>query len=219
MLNRKTWSPRRSCPACRAAAPAAPARGRPHPPPTRRRHGRAAAARSTSPRPASRRPRSGPPGGPGGPRRTPGGARVVRDAAVHAGRQHEPLDDRGTAGDLLGPHDRLQHRLQGYVEGELLLDRRERPGGAGLVEAHLGGQRGLRLDQVTGVDQRVEPAGWSQPAEEMCCSISSTADARAGSGSGPSGTPSSAGSTGWWSVTFTPWCTRAGRRPGRRPRS
>ena len=52
------------------------------------------------------------------------GGRVVRDLVVDLGRQHEPLDDRGAAGDLSGHTIGVQRVLEHLAGRQLvLLDR------------------------------------------------------------------------------------------------
>ena len=86
------------------------------------------------------------------------GARVVGQLLVGLGRQHQPLHHGRAAEDLRGPHDRLQHGLQGRVDRHVvLLHRRQRAGGVGLADPHRRRERGLAGQQVGGRDQGVEP--------------------------------------------------------------
>ena len=156
-------------------------------PPTRRRRGPAAAARSTSPRRASRRPRSGPPGGPGGPRRRP--ARRSASSGMLPSTLGGSTSRSTTAAQ---PATWSGHMIDSSsvssgtsAESSCSTGVNE-PGGAGLVEAHLRGQRGSASTRSPVSTSAKSRAGWSQPADGDVRSISSTAEARAGSGSGPS---------------------------------
>ena len=94
-----------------------------------------------------------------------GVGRVLGDLRVDLGREHEPLDHGGAAGDVVGPHDRLEGDLERLVGRQrVLLDRGERAVLGGGVQPHLRGQVGLLRHDARGVDQRVEtgrlvPAG------------------------------------------------------------